>query len=74
MTVGPPASQAKITDTLTAIGGELIGQTRQNLLQQILVACSIAGGPPDPGSTLLLASGSGSLLLADGTSFLLLAA
>jgi len=31
-----------------------------------------AGGTPDPGDTLLLASGGGSLLLADGSSFLLL--
>jgi len=42
-----------------------------------LLGCGVggAGGTPDPGSTLLLASGGGSsLLLADGTSFLLLAA
>lgn len=53
MIVSPPASQTKTTEALIAIGGELIGQTRQSLLQQILVACSITTAPipPTPPST-----------------------
>lgn len=53
MIVSSPASQIKTTEALIAIGGELISQTRQNLLQQILVACSIttAPTPPTPPST-----------------------
>lgn len=48
MTVSPYASEAKISEALTAIGAELIGQTEQQLLQQILVAAATASGAVDP--------------------------
>lgn len=44
MTVSPYASDAKISEALTAIGAELIGVTEQQLLQQILVAAATASG------------------------------
>jgi len=73
MSAYPFASSAKVTETLGVLETSNIATTQQTLLQQILVACGVGGTPPDPGNTLLLASGDGSLLLADGTSFLLLA-
>lgn len=50
MTVSPYASDAKISEALTAIGAELVGQTEQQLLQQILVAAATANssGPTTP--------------------------
>lgn len=50
MTVSPYASDAKISEALTAIGAELIGVTEQQLLQQILVAAATASGGGSGGS------------------------
>jgi hypothetical protein len=44
MTSSPYASEAKIDEALTAIGAELIGQTEQQLLQQLVVAAAVGTG------------------------------
>jgi hypothetical protein len=48
MTSSPYASEAKVTEALNAIGAELVGQTEQQLLQQILVAAATASGGGTP--------------------------
>lgn len=51
MNTSPYASDAKITEAVTAIGATLVGQTEQTLLQQIFVAAATnPGGESDPAS------------------------
>ena len=44
MTASSYASDAKITEALAVLGADLIGQTEQTLLQQLVVAAALGGG------------------------------
>lgn len=48
MSAYPFASSAKVTETLGVLETSNIATTQQTLLQQILVACGVTGGPPPP--------------------------
>ena len=48
MSAYPFASSAKVTETLGVLETSNIATTQQTLLQQILVACGVTGGPPSP--------------------------
>jgi len=49
MTASPYASDAKIAEACAAIGADLIGQTEQTLLQQLVVAAATGGGSAPSG-------------------------
>jgi len=46
MTASQYASDAKIAEACTALGADLIGQTEQTLLQQLVVAAATGGATP----------------------------
>jgi hypothetical protein len=48
MTASPYASDAKIAEACAAIGADLIGQTEQTLLQQLVIAAAVGGGGSTP--------------------------
>ena len=51
MTASPYASDAKIAEACAAIGADLIGQTEQTLLQQLVIAAAVGGGGSTPSAT-----------------------
>lgn len=64
MSASPYASDAKIAETLTALGAEALASNEQALLQQLVVAAATGGGGGGGGATnaLLLAGASSSNL------------